>query len=107
MISGVSRVGLSGFPSHKCKGLVKVSASNGVIRVDWEKIMAGGGGSGKPENPLPPDTPLMILILLHCLHHILVYYVCSTTLVFRFKSDNRELDFPSTYLNSALDTDIP
>ena len=32
-----------GFPSHKFKGLVKVSASNSVIRVDLKKIMAGGG----------------------------------------------------------------
>ena len=51
--SGVSRVGLrgGGFPSHKFKGLVKVSASNSVIRVDLKKIMAGGGVSGQPENP--------------------------------------------------------
>ena len=46
-----------GFPSHKFKGLVKVSASNGVIRVDWKKIMAGGRGfPGNQNNPL--DTPL-------------------------------------------------
>ena len=30
---------------------MKVSASNGVIRVDLKKIMAGGGVSGQPENP--------------------------------------------------------
>ena len=36
-------------------------------------------------------------------------YVCSTmiTLLFRFKSDNRELGFQSTYPNSALYGDIP
>ena len=37
-----------GFPSHTFKGLVKVSASNSVIRVDLKKIMAGGV-SGQPE----------------------------------------------------------
>ena len=39
-----------GFPSHTFKGLVKVSASNSVIRVGLKKIMAGGV-SGQPENP--------------------------------------------------------
>ena len=36
--------------SHKFKGLVKVGASKGVIRVDLKKIMARGV-SGQPENP--------------------------------------------------------
>ena len=46
-----------GFPSHKFKGLVKVSASNSVIRVDLKKIMAGGGGfPGNQKTPL--DAPL-------------------------------------------------
>ena len=35
MYSGVSKVGLRGFSeSHKYKGMVKVGASKGVIRVD-------------------------------------------------------------------------
>ena len=41
----------------------------------------------------------LILTLLHI-------YVCSITLVFCFKSDNREFGFLSTYPNSALYTDI-
>ena len=36
--------------SHTFKGLVKVGASKGVIRVDLTNIMARGGGvSGQPE----------------------------------------------------------
>ena len=40
-----------GFPRDTFKGLVKVSASNGVIRVDWKQSWPGGGVSGQPENP--------------------------------------------------------
>ena len=40
-----------GFPSHTFKGLVKVSASNSVIRVDLKKNHGRGGVSGQPENP--------------------------------------------------------
>ena len=36
--------------SQKCKGLVKVGASKGVIRVDLTNH-AGGGVSGQPETP--------------------------------------------------------
>ena len=52
---------VSGFfsKSHTFKGLVKVSASKGVMRVDLKKIMAGGV-SGQTEKPL--DTPLSIVI---------------------------------------------
>ena len=32
-----------GFPSHTFKWLVKVGANKGVIRLDLNKIMAGGG----------------------------------------------------------------
>ena len=49
--------GGGGFPSHTFKGLVKVSASYSVIRVDLKKIMAGGGGfPGNQKKTL--DTPL-------------------------------------------------
>ena len=60
--SGVSTVGLRGVSkSHKCKGLVKVGASKGVMRVDLNKIMAGGGGvPGNHKTPL--DTPLPSLL---------------------------------------------
>ena len=44
--------------SHKFKGLVKVSASKGVIRVDLKKIMTGGF-PGNQKTPL--DTPLVFL----------------------------------------------
>ena len=37
--------------SHTFKGLVKVGASKGVIRVDLKKTWSGGGVSGQPENP--------------------------------------------------------
>ena len=45
-ISGVSRVGLKVFfsKSHTSKGLVKVSASKGVMRVDLKKNHGRGGG---------------------------------------------------------------
>ena len=36
--------------SHKCKGLVKVGAGKGVIRVDLKKH-GRGGVSEQPENP--------------------------------------------------------
>ena len=57
--SGVCRVSLRGVSkSHKFKGLVKVGASKGVIRVDLKKIMVGGGGfPGNQKTPL--DTPLV------------------------------------------------
>ena len=45
-----------GFPSDTFKGLVKVSASNGVIKVDWKQSWPGGGFPGNQKTPL--DTPL-------------------------------------------------
>ena len=64
--SGVSRVGLRFFfsKSHKFKGLVKVGASKGVIRVDLKKIMVEGGGFRATRNPL--DTPLTRCMLQVC-----------------------------------------
>ena len=49
--------GGGGVPSHKFKGLVKVSASNVVIRVDWKNIMAGGGFPG---NRIPPGYAIAV-----------------------------------------------
>ena len=64
VVSGVSRVGLTGgggSKSHKCKGLVKVGASNfrkGVKMVDYKKNHGRGGGPGNQKTPL--DTPLVV-----------------------------------------------
>ena len=45
--------------SHTFKGLVKVGASKGVIRVDLTNIMARGWGGGFPGNQKKNlDTPL-------------------------------------------------
>ena len=51
---------------HKFNGLVKVGASKGVIRVDFNKNMAGGF-PGNQKTPL--DTPLPLHI--HMIHVVM------------------------------------
>ena len=56
----IQRWSQGGFPSHTFKGLVKVGASKGVIRVDYKK----NHGRGVPGNQNPPlDTPLLRKVL--------------------------------------------